>query len=99
MQPVEAPKGKTSKEDTKGPPKVGPKTPDALNKLPETHRAEYRRLKEEIARREQKKIGGNAKEDEKSVKVEDAQMQKIATLEDKLKRNRCGNGMDGRAYG
>ncbi|KAJ8032337.1 Zinc finger C3H1 domain-containing protein [Holothuria leucospilota] len=101
-KPVETVKGKSSKEDTKEdtrePPKVGPKTPDAFNKLPETHRAEYRRLKEEIARREQKKVGGKAKEDEKSTKDDDAQLKKIAALEDKLKRNRSAIEKDYHAY-
>ncbi|XP_022089495.1 zinc finger C3H1 domain-containing protein-like isoform X2 [Acanthaster planci] len=34
-----------------------PKTPDAMHSLPEVHRAEYQKLKEEIARREQQRLG------------------------------------------
>ncbi|XP_038050957.1 zinc finger C3H1 domain-containing protein-like isoform X2 [Patiria miniata] len=37
-----------------------PKTPDAMHKLPEIHRAEYHKLKEEIARREQQKLSKSA---------------------------------------
>ncbi|XP_071853121.1 zinc finger C3H1 domain-containing protein-like isoform X2 [Apostichopus japonicus] len=81
-QPKETQKEDSIKEETKE--KVIPKTPEALNKLPETHLAEYRRLKEEIARREQKKGKLNGKQSISKQK----EIKKIADLEQKLNKNR-----------
>ena len=38
-----------------------PTTPEAMSKLPDVHRAEYQRLKQEIVRREQKKNTSSSK--------------------------------------
>lgn len=82
QQPKETQKDDSIKDETKE--KVIPQTPEALNKLPETHLAEYRRLKEEIARREQKKGKLNGKQSISKQK----EIKKIADLEQKLNKNR-----------